>query len=73
MRKRRAEETVDKEEMLDAEFEVYSAYLSEPIGCWDEFDATDGWRLLRKTESMEHHEKDLGNGYKVQKSILLAI
>ena len=73
VRSRRAETTFNAEEMLEDEFEFYSTYLTEPIGCWDESGATDGWRLLRKTDAMEHHERDLGNGYKIQKSILLAL
>ena len=30
------------------------------------------WRLLHKTETVEHHERKLGNGYSIHTSILLA-
>jgi hypothetical protein len=72
LRFRRAESTSIDEQMLDDEFEMYSSFLLEPVGCWEQMDATDGWRLLRKTDATEHHERDLGNGYKIQKHILLA-
>jgi len=29
------------------------------------------WRLLRKTERSEHYEGDLGDGWKVRRTLLL--
>jgi hypothetical protein len=74
VRSRRISSTQDEEQMLQDEFEIYSRYLSDPIPVSTiEQPSADGWRLLRKTGTLEHHEKDLGNGYKIQTSILLAL
>ncbi|KAL7510376.1 hypothetical protein ACHAXN_008310 [Cyclotella atomus] len=72
LRSRRTESTPEEEHLLEDNFELYSSFLSEPVGCWEQMDAKDGWRLLRKSGATEQHERDLGNGYKIQKHILLA-
>ena len=72
----------------DDEFELYASYLLDPIelassfqimsddeDLHNEMDSNGGvgsWRLLHKTETVEHHERKLGNGYSIHTSILLA-
>lgn len=73
-RTRRTAATLEDERLLDDEFEFYSQFLSDPIhvSTNNEQLQSGGWRLLRKTETIEHHVTDLGNGYSIQTSILLA-
>eukprot|EP00956_Cyclotella_meneghiniana_P017349 scaffold28190_cov70-Cyclotella_meneghiniana.AAC.3 len=76
VRTRRVKVSPKDEQTRKDEFEMYSKYLSDPIqvSTMDEQQQIgDGWRLLRKTDTVEHHERDLGNGYKIRTSILLAI
>ncbi len=72
-----------KERMMNAEFEKYASRLSDPVetsSCWMAVEDEDGavensrgsCRLLLKTETYEHHERDLGNGFSIRTSILLA-
>ena len=68
---------VELERFLEEEFERYAAFLSDPVavsrGESEEHpNAHEGWRLLRKTEKTEIHERDLGNGYSIRTSVLLA-
>ena len=72
LRSRRTSATPDEEQKLQEEFVIYSSFLSDPIQIPSNEDAIDGWRLLRKTDSIEHRERDLGNGYKIRTDILLA-
>ena len=72
LRSRRTSTTPNEEQILQEKFELYSSFLSDPIQVSNSNDAKDGWRLLRKTNTIEHHEKDLGNGYKIRADILLA-
>jgi len=63
----------EADQLIELEFEEYAAYLMDPIFVASEHtDTRIGWRLLRKTESAELHEKHLGNGYSIRTSILLA-
>ena len=76
VRTRRVKVSPKDEQTRKDEFEMYSKYLSDPIqvSTMDEQQQIgDGWRLLRKTDTVEPHERDLGNGYKIRTSILLAI
>jgi hypothetical protein len=59
------------------EFEIYAAYLSDPIVVSTNNGEVVGGesrttRLLSKTKTAEHHESILGNGYSIRTSILLA-
>jgi hypothetical protein len=66
------------------EFETYAAHLLDPITVYssgaDVVAAASGggvvgavtWRLLGRTDTAEHHERILGNGYTLRTSILLA-
>ncbi|KAL7531627.1 hypothetical protein ACHAXR_006010, partial [Thalassiosira sp. AJA248-18] len=66
----------------EEEFEKYSAYLLEDPTVETVFSSSKspddlkgeagGWRLLRKTNSAELHERRLGNGYSILTSVLLA-
>ena len=67
--------------MIDGDFEYYSRFLSDPVqtssASEKQLRSTDGrhengYRLLRKTDKMEHYERNLGNGYTIKMSILLA-
>jgi len=63
----------EADQLIELEFEEYAAYLMDPIFVASEHtDTRIGWRLLRKTESAELHERHLGNGYSIRTSILLA-
>lgn len=75
VRTRRIKVSPKDEQTQKEEFEIYSKYLSDPIqvSTMDVHRRFDRWRLLRKTDTVEHHERDLGNGYKIRTSILLAI
>lgn len=61
--------------MMEDDFEMYAAYLLDPIEVSNKMEGGDSngsWRLLRKTETAEYHERSLGNGYSIRTSILLA-
>ena len=75
VRTRRIKVSTKDEQTQKEEFEIYSKYLSDPIqvSTMDVHRRFDRWRLLRKTDTVEHYERDLGNGYKIRTSILLAI
>lgn len=70
----------DKEESLreEEEFRTYASYLMDPIEVLGSaarhlrHDSGGEWRLLSKTDVAEHHERQLGNGYSIRTSILLA-
>lgn len=67
----------EEQRMLEEEFERYAAYLLDPIEVKSqtEGDANSlggDWRLLRKTDTAELHERQLGNGYSIRTSVLLA-
>eukprot|EP00804_Cyclotella_cryptica_P011380 CCRYP_016040-RA/>CCRYP_016040-RA protein AED:0.20 eAED:0.20 QI:569/1/1/1/1/1/4/251/533 len=65
--------TLADDRLTDDEFEIYSNFLSEPMQVGDEVSNSDGYRVLRKSESIEYHVRDLGNGYSIRTSVLLAI
>lgn len=73
---RREEE--DKRTLEEIEFETYAAFLLDPIELSIPHHSSsinnDGgrWRVLHESEHAVHHERDLGNGYKIRASILLA-
>lgn len=69
--------------LTEEEFEKYASHLLDPIETsskWKVAEDSNGTkenarrssRLLLKTETTEHHERDLGNGYSIRTSILLA-
>ncbi len=70
--------------MMEEEFEVYAASLSDLIRVLSNIirrmrDTRDArgnsdkiWTLLGKTETTEHHKRILGKGYSTRASILLA-
>ena len=63
---------------VDAEgddFEKYALFLQEPIVADSTVDGLrhDGrWRLLRESVGTEHYERDLGGGYKMHATFMLA-
>lgn len=66
--------TLDEDQLIEDEFEMYSKFLYDPIQVGDEVsNSPDGWRVLRKSDAIEYHVRDLGNGYSIRTSILLAI
>ena len=72
-RERRAMEDEESEK----EFQMYATHLTDPVristrGGRSRPGLGAGWRLLRKTETVELHEKDLGDGYYLLTSVLLA-
>jgi len=74
--------TEDREEgegrMLDdEEFEMFAAYLLDHIVTSSTMNeagdhSSSGSRLLHRTDKTEHHVRQLGNGYSIRTSILLA-
>ena len=85
--RRMARSSREEEERLEMEFEEYAAYLLEPIetsfninrnlvhgqGEDEEDDSAQrNWRVLHRTDTHELHERNLGNGYTIRSSILLA-
>ena len=78
---RRIEDREEGERIMldDEEFEMFAAYLLDPIVTSSTMneDGNDGQhisgsRLLHGTDKMEHHVRQLGNGYSIRTSILLA-
>ncbi|KAL7484966.1 hypothetical protein ACHAW6_010565 [Cyclotella cf. meneghiniana] len=66
--------TLDEDDIIDDQFEIYAQFLSDPIQVGDEVsESPDGWRILRKSDASEYQVRDLGNGYLLRTSILLAI
>mmetsp|Transcript_13357 Transcript_13357/g.23451 ORF Transcript_13357/g.23451 Transcript_13357/m.23451 type:complete len:108 (+) Transcript_13357:2-325(+) len=66
-----------EERLLHEEFDKYAAYLLDPIKVLSNDDSQHPdskgeWRLLRKTDTAESHERQLGNGYSIRTSILLS-
>lgn len=64
----------DDAERVEA-FEKYALFLQEPIVADSNVNDIrhDGrWRLLHETGGTEHYERDLGEGYKMHASIMLA-
>ena len=66
-----------EERLLHEEFDKYAAYLLDPIEVLSNDDSQHPdskgrWRLLRKTDTAESHERQLGNGYSIRTSILIA-
>lgn len=73
------EEEVDGRMLDDEEFELFAAYLQDPIvtsstmnEAGDDGQHSSGSRLLHRTDKTEHHIRQLGNGYSIRTSILLA-
>ena len=70
--------TEDREEEVDGneEFELFAAYLLDPIVTSSTMNEvgnhSSGSRLLHRTDKTEHHVRQLGNGYSIRTSILLA-
>lgn len=63
----------EEEQATENEFQKYAAYLMDPVDVTSKgLNIEDGWRLLRKTEYVEHHERRLVNGYTIHTSVLLA-
>mmetsp|Transcript_36609 Transcript_36609/g.59759 ORF Transcript_36609/g.59759 Transcript_36609/m.59759 type:complete len:156 (+) Transcript_36609:1542-2009(+) len=67
----------EEDQMMEKEFEKYAAYLFDPIEVSSKKsdshpDSKGGWRLLRRTDTTEFHERQLGNGYSIRTSVLLA-
>ena len=65
------------ERLLHDESDRYATYLVDPIEVLSNDDSQHPdskgrWRLLRKTDTAESHERQLGNGYSIRTSILLA-
>ena len=75
-RRRMMSEEEEEQEMLDEEFEAFASYLLDPIDISSGFanrdDGSGSWRLLRRTETAELHERRLGNGFSIRTSVLLA-
>jgi len=70
---RREEE--EERTLEEIEFETYAAYLLDPIEVsLPSSINNDGgrWRVLHESEHAVHHERDLGNGYTIRTSFLLA-
>jgi len=66
--------TLDEDGLTDDEFEMYAKFLSDPVQVGDEVSKSpDGWRILRKSDTIEYQVRDLGNGYSIRTNILLAI
>lgn len=77
--------TEAEERLLEEEFDKYAAYLLDPIEASSNMQSGDSqfidsegkevggsWRLLLKTDTVEYHERRLGNGYSIRTSFLLA-
>ncbi|EJK48812.1 hypothetical protein THAOC_32359 [Thalassiosira oceanica] len=52
-------------------FEKYALFLQEPANA-DERRQDGGWRLLHESGGTGHYEMDLGEGYKLRSSFMLA-
>jgi hypothetical protein len=63
----------DMERLLNEEYEAFDKrdmyhhtfFESRPA-------SKDGWRILRKTDTAEYYEKQLGDGNSIRTSVLLA-
>ena len=69
-------ELVDNDDDRRAEqFERYALLLQMPVVAVsnvDELRRDDRWRLLHESGGTEHYERDLGEGYKMRASFMLA-
>ncbi|KAL7466577.1 hypothetical protein ACHAXS_006861 [Conticribra weissflogii] len=66
-----------EERVLEEEFEYYAGLLAEPIEVAGREsrkhpESGRGWRMLHQSELAEIHERDLGNGYAIRTTVLLA-
>mmetsp|Transcript_3876 Transcript_3876/g.8667 ORF Transcript_3876/g.8667 Transcript_3876/m.8667 type:complete len:652 (-) Transcript_3876:141-2096(-) len=66
-----------KEERTLVEFEYYAGFLAESIEVagretLEHPGSKRGWRMLHQNESAEVHERNLGNGYTIRTTVLLA-